>query len=816
MTILADARHTLRQILKAPGFFGTVLVVLALGIGATTAMFSLVECLLVRPLPYPRPTELSMVWAVQPAVDPSPVSLPDFLDWKASATSFRTMAALEYDAFTLTSEGQPPENLRGTLVTGEFFPTFELAPMRGRLLGPDDDRQGAPRVCVVSSDLWKRRFSSDPDVVGKAIMLNGVPFTVVGVAAEGFRFGGPYTDRADIWAPLAVTLERYSEHLVSGRGSHFLHVIGRRKAGVTVTDATAEVARIASVLQTSHADTNVSVGARVEDLHETLVGSSKGGVWTLFAAVGLVFLVVCANVGNLLLGRAEARRGEMAVRAALGATRGRLVAQVMTETVVVFLIGAGLGALLSRFFVGTFASSLVDGPGAATLDVRVDGWALAFAMLASTVSGLAFGLVPALAAANTSPQAVLKATEARAGTSRTQVLVRQGLVIAQVALAVALLVTSGLALRSFAALVAKSPGFDATDLSTTRTFLPAPKYADDARSVRFYEQLAERLAAEPTVLSVGGDSTLPYCGSNSNGSFHIEGRPEFPPGARPLLARNVVLPGYFETMRIPLLEGRTLTADDRADGRLVMVVSRGVAERFFPGESAIGKRIDWGTEKDGEKPVFREIVGVVGDVLRRGLDHPAEAEAYVPIAQAPTRWMVMVARTRPGMADALAQRMPELVRQVDPDQAPGGTRLLSDRVADSVGSRRTLVVMLGAFAASALVLATLGLFGLVSYTTSRRTRELGLRVALGATPGDVVRQVVEGGMRMLGIGLAVGLVLSVAMGRALAARVSGIGSFDLLVFVGVPLVLAFSGVLACLIPAVRAVRIPAAVALRYE
>lgn len=815
MNLLSDARHTLRQILKAPGFFGTVLVVLSLGIGATTAMFSLVECLLVRPLPYPRPTELSMVWAVQPAVDPSPVSLPDFVDWKAGATSFRTMAAVEYEAFTLTSEGQPPENLRGASVTGEFFPTFELAPMRGRLLGPEDDRQGAPRVCVVSSDLWKRRFSSDPDVVGKTIMLNGVPFTVVGVAAEGFRFGGPYTDRADIWAPLAVTLERYADNLVSGRGSHFLHVLGRRKAGVTVTDASAEVARIASALAASHVDTNTSVGARVEDLHETLVGSSKGGVWTLFAAVGLVFLVVCANVGNLLLGRAEARRGEMAVRAALGATRGRLVAQVMTETVVVFLIGAGLGALLSRFFVGTFATSLVDGPGAATLDVRVDGWALAFAVSASTVSGLAFGLVPALAAANTSPQAVLKATEARAGTSRAQVLVRQGLVVAQVAMAVALLVTSGLALRSFAALVAKSPGFDATDLETTRTFLPAPKYADDARSVRFYEQLSERIAAEPSVLSVGGDSTLPYCGSNSNGSFRIEGRPEFPPGARPLLARNVVLPGYLETMRIPLLEGRTLTADDRAGGRLVMVVSRSVAERFFPGESPIGKRIDWGTE-EGEKPVFREIVGVVGDVLRRGLDRPAENEAYVPIAQAPTRWMVMVARTRPGMADSLAQRMPELVRQVDPDQAPAGTRLLSDRIADSVGSRRTLVVMLGAFAASALLLATLGLFGLVSYTTSRRTRELGLRVALGATPSDVVRQVVEGGMRMLGIGLAVGLVLSVAVGRALAARVSGIGSFDPLVFVGVPLVLALSGVLACAIPAVRAVRIPAAVALRYE
>jgi len=814
MNVLLDARHALRQMSKSPGFFATILLVLALGIGATTATFSLVECLLLRPLPYPRASELTMVWAVQPRVDPSPVSLPDFMDWKAGATSFRTLAAVEYEGFTLTSEGQYAENLRGASVTGDFFPTFELLPLHGRLIGPDDDRPSAPRACVISADLWRRRYAADPAVVGKTLTLNGVPYTLVGVAAEGFRFAGPNIDRVDVWAPLAVAFDRYQEDLLKGRGNHFLNVLGRRKSGVSLADADAEIRRIAGALAAANPDTNTQVGARAEDLHETLVGSSKAGVWILFAAVGLVFLVVCANVGNLLLSRAEARRGEMAVRAALGATGRRLAAQVVTETVVVFLVGAALGAVLSRFFVGAFAGGLVEGPGASTIDVEVDVVALGFAALVATLAGLVFGLVPALAVAKTSPHVVLKESAARAGTSRAQVLTRGALVVGQVALAAALLVTSGLALRAFAKLVATPTGFDADDVVMARMFLPAPKYGDDERSTRFFEQLLERIAREPGVVSVGGDSTLPFAGSNSNGSFQIEGRPEPPLGDHPLLARNVVLPGYFETMHIPVLAGRTFTAEDRADGRLVMVVSHSVAERFFPGEDPIGKRIDWG--HDDDKPVFREIVGVVGDVIRRGLDKPPENEGYVPMAQAPSRWMIVVARTRPGSANALAERIPELVRQVDPEQAPAGTKLLAERVHDAVGNRRTLTSLLGAFAASALVLATLGLFGLVSYTTTQRTRELGLRVALGATPGEVVRLVTRGGLRLLAIGLVVGLGLGLVVGRWLATRVPGVTPFDLAVFAVVPSVLAVAGALACVVPSLRAVRIPAAVALRYE
>ncbi len=816
MPIFNDVRHTFRQFTKAPLFFATVLFVLVMGIGATTAMFSLVECLLLKPLPYPRASELTMVWAVQPRVDPSPVSLPDFLDWKAGATSFRTLAAVEYDAFTLTSEGAAAENLRGASVTGDFFPTFEIAPLRGRLLGPDDDRLGAPRTCVISSALWHRRFASDPDAIGKTLMLNGVPFTLVGVAAEGFRFAGPYTDRADVWAPLAVAYDEYAASLVGGRGNHFLHVVGRRKAGVSVEAAGAEVSRIASAIEAANPETNARVGARAEDLHETLVASSRSGVWILFASVALVFLVVCANVGNLLLTRAESRRGEMAIRAALGATGRRLATQVVTETVVVFAIGALLGAIVARFFVELFASGLVESPGASTLDVNVDVLALAFAVVTSTLAGLVFGLVPAIAVARTTPHSVLKQSATRAGTSRAQVLTRGALVVGQVALAAALLVTSGLALRAFSKLSATPTGFDAEDLVTSRMFLPVPKYAEDGRTRRFFADLAAKIANEPGVVAVGGDSTLPFSGSNSNGSFSVEGRPEYPAGDHPLLARNVVLPGYFETMRVPLLAGRSITADDREDGRLVMVVSKSVADRIFPGEDPIGKRINWGDQHGDAKPIYREIVGVVGDVLRRGLDQPAELEAYVPLAQAPSRWMVMVARTRPGMAHALVDRMPELVRQVDPDQAPAGTKLLSERLHDAIGSRRTVTALLGAFAAAALLLATLGLFGLVSYTTAQRTRELGLRMALGATPAGVVRLVTQGGMRLLGIGLAVGLFLALVVGRFLATRVPGVSAFDLVVFAAVPLVLAFAGAIACVVPAWRAVRIPAAVALRYE
>ena len=813
--LLVDTRHAFRGMARAPAFFATLLFVLALGIGATTAMFSLVECLLLRPLPYPRPAELTMVWATQPQVDPSPVSIPDFVDWRKAATSFERMTAVESEAYTLTSEGAAPENLPGASVSGDFFPMFGLAPLHGRFFGNEDDRVDAPKTVVISEGLFQRRFAGDPRAVGTTVTLNGVPYILVGVAPVGFRFSAPFSDRTDLWTPLAASHVGYAAEAVSGRGSHFLQVMGRRKPGVSLAQAEAELKTIAKTLEVANPDTNTRVSVRVEDLHDSLVGSSRSGVWVLFASVGLVFLVVCANVGNLLLTRAGARRGEMAARAALGATSTRLAAQIVTETVVVFLVGAALGAFLARFMVSELAGGLVEQAGAMTIPVAVDMGALTFAVVLSLVSGLVFGLVPAFAVARVEPQAVLKEAAARAGTSQSQKTTRSGLVVVQVALAFALLVGSGLSLRAFDR-VAKTPtGLVSEDVATARVFLSEASYRDSKRVVRFYDDLLARVAREPGVLSTAAGSTLPFCGSNSNGSFRIEGRPAFPPGERPLIERNVVTPGYFETLGIPVLRGRAITAEDRAEGRLVIVVSQTMVDRFFPGEDPIGRRIDWGDNETDER-TWREIVGVVGDVRRRSLERPPAAETYVPLAQKATRWMIVAAHTRPNQASALLERVPQMVREIDPQEAPASRKLLSERVADSFGNRKHVTALLAAFAGTALVLATLGLFGLVSYSTGQRTRELGLRMALGATPEGVVGMVVAGGVKLLAAGMAVGVVLAIVVGKILSARLSGIVATDALVYATIPVVLGVAGVLACLVPAIRAVRIPAAVALRYE
>jgi putative ABC transport system permease protein len=812
--ILFDVRFALRLVRRGPAFFATLLAVLVAGIGATTAMFSIVNSLLLQPLPYAHPEQLTMVWATQPLVDPSPTSIADFLDWKAQATTFDRMSAMNHEGFSLTSEGARPEPLAGASVTGDFFPLLDVKALHGRLLGPDDDRAGGPRVAVVSAALWRRRFGSEPGLVGRTILLDAIPHTVVGVGPEGFRFSGPYSDGVDVWTPLAVTYADYAKASTAERGSHFLNVIGRRKPGVSLASAQAQLTSIAKSLAVAHPDTNTRVGIRIEDLHDALVGRSRTGVWVLFAAVALVFLIVCANVANLLLTRAQTRRGEMAARAALGATSARLAAQIVTETVVVFLLGAAGGALVSRWLVDLFASGIIDSGGASTIDIRVDAVALLFSIGVCLGCGLFFGLVPALAVSRVVPQAVLKESAARAGISRSQRAVRGGLVVAQVAVAFTLLVGSALALRAFAKVAAVPPGFDASDLATARIVLPGAKYADDGRAAAFYEDVLARVAAHPGVHGAAANSALPMAGSNSNGSFEIEGRPAWQPGERPVLERNIITPGYFATMRIPLLRGREFTDEDRREGRLVMIVSQATAERFFPGVDPIGHRVDWGDREDEEAHEWREIVGVVADVRRRGLASPIAAESYVPLAQHANRWMIVVARSP--RAEALLQELPGIVQSVDPDQAVSSRRLMADRLADTIGSQRYVALLLGAFALASLFLATLGIFGLMSYATTARTRELGLRMALGSTPEAAIALVMKGGLRLLAAGLGLGLVIALLAGRVLASRVEGVAAFDLPAYAAIFVILGVAGLLACLIPAWRAVRIPPASALRYD
>lgn len=809
-SILSDARLALRLLARSPGFTFTILTVLSLGIGATTAMFSIVESLLLRPLPYERPEELSMIWCTKPNIGPSTASLPDFLEWREQGRAFAQMTAVDYDAISLSSEGALPENLPGASVSGDFFPMFGIHAKLGRLFGPEDDRVGGPKVVVLSAAVWHRRFGGDPGIIGRTLTLNGEPHTVLGIAPEGFRFSGPYSDRADVWIPLAVHRKDFA---TLERGDHFLHVLARRKTSVSLSEAQAQLSAVAKSLEAKYPNSNTGKGVQVVELKEALVGSSRDGIWILFAAVALVFLVVCANVASLLLTRAAARRGEMATRAALGATGGQLSAQLITETLVLFLIASFFGGLLAFWLVEVIAPGIIQSGGAFTIDIRVDAIALAGAILATLICGLIAGLAPATVVLRVEPQAVLKESAAQAGISRAQRRVRGVLVVAQVALAFTLLVGSGLSLRTFWTLASTPPGFDPNNLATARVVLHEARYPSDAKVLEFYQALLSQLAAQPGVSSVAANSTLPLAGSNWNGSFQIEGRTPWAPGERPVMGRNIVTPGYFATMRIPLLKGRDFTEADVAGGRLVVIISQSAADKFFPGEDPIGRRLDWGEDRVDPHP-WREIIGVAGDVRRFGLARPTTPESYAPMAQQPNRWMGLVARS--GRAESFLKDLPGIVQSVDPEQAVASRRLMSARYADSIGPQRFTAVLLSAFAGVALLLATIGVFGLVSYSTAQRTREIGVRLALGADPFEVLRLVMAEGLRLLGLGLGLGALGAFFVGQRLGSTSPPERGLDVLVYLLIFVILALTGALASLLPAWRAVRIPPSVALRYE
>jgi putative ABC transport system permease protein len=813
-SFVSDAGFALRLLRRSPGFAVTLIGVLVLGIGAATAMFSVVSSLLLRPLPFPHPEQLTTLYNVEPEISDGPVSVRDFLDWKEQATSFSEMAVIGHEYYSVASEGERPESLPGAQVSGDFFPMLGVPPLRGRLLGPEDDRVGGPAVAVIGAELWHRRFASDERAVGKTIALGGEPFTIVGIAAEGFRFSGAKSDRSDVWVPLAVAKRSYpflsSEE---GRGSHFLEAIGRRKPGVSLAQSDAEIHSIAARLELEHRKSRGKISARAEDLHETLVGSSRSSIGILFAAVLLVFVIVCANVANLLLARTASRRAEMAARAALGATRGRLVAQLLIETLVVFCLAAVGGALVARLLVAELGTRLLESPALA-IDLRVNGTALAFSIGLAVLFGFVVGLVPAAEACLVPPQTALKDSGARASLGRGARWARGGLVIVQVALACALLVGSGVAVRAYVKLASTPLGFEPDDLATATVVLPAAKYSDDNKLIGFYRDLITKVAAQPGVTSVSANGSIPMGSAGHNGSFSIEGRPSWPPGDEPVLERHTVMPGFFRTLGIPILRGRDFTDADVKDGRLVMVISKTTADRFFPGQDPIGQRIDWGDVNSENKTLWREIVGVVGDVRHIDWDKQLQPESYAPHAQHPDRYMTVVARTSRG--EAFLHEFPDAVASIDSQQAVASRRWMSDRVAQALGPERFTVQLLGTFAFVALALATLGIFGLVSYATTQRTREFGIRLALGSSPRGLVALVMRDGARLLAPGLVLGLVGAVFAGRAIASRIDGASGFDPILALTIVAVLGVAGALASLIPALRAARIPPAISLRYE
>lgn len=810
--VLADARFSLRLLRRTPVFGLTLVTILVAGIGATTAMFSIVMALLVRPLPFPHPEELTMVWTHQPRLTETPFSLPDFEDLKGRSTSFSGLTAIESRGLTISGDGQLASVLSTSMVSGDFFSVIGLPPLRGRLLGPEDDRVGAPRTCVISAKLWRDRLGGG-DVIGRTITLDGEAWTVVGIAAEGFTFASPRDGSAEIWLPIATAESQYERmREPTGRGWHFAVAFGRRKPGVSLAAAQAEATGIARSLETSFPQSNTGVGFDLVDLQDAVVGPARSNVWILFGAVAVVFLVMCANVGNLLLARAASRRAEMAARAALGATPGRLVAQLVTETATIFVVAALGGTLLARWLVGVFGRGIVTASGVAATDAPVAWTALVFALVTALVCGLVFGLVPAFEAMRVSPQSVLKEAGGRSATGGLR-RVRGGLVVVQVALAFTLLAASGSAARAFVKITSAPLGIDPTDVATFSLQLPVTRYRDD-RTPAFWQSLVERLRAEPGVLDAAAASSIPLGHSNSNSSFRIEGKPEPTPNDRPHFGRQEVTPGYFATMGIPLLRGRLLSETDVKESRNVIVISRRAAEQYFPGEDALGQRIDFGDSDDDSVHNWREIVGVVGDVRHLDFRTPIIPESYAPVAQFPAQRVFLVVKTK--RAEAMLQDAKRIIASLDPELGISSRRTMEVRVDETLASQRFSTALLAAFAIAGLVLATLGIFGLVSYTTNQRTRELGIRLALGSPPRGVLAVVMREGMLLLGVGLGVGLVAALLVGRELAERVREAVAFDPLVVGSIVAVLGVAGTVASLLPALRAIRIPPAVALRYE
>lgn len=794
-----DLRFALRQLRSHPGFTAVVLLTLGLGIGANTAMFSVVDAVLLRPLPYPEASRLVLLQGHKEGIGNEAASVPDFLDWKAQSRSFSGMTAFAGASLNLAaSDGRPPQRLVAARVTSDFFRTLGVAPSPGRGFTAQEDRPGAGKVVVLGRSLWKDRFGADPDVIGRAVTLNGEPYTVVGIAAPGFEF----PSWAQAWTPVAPQPGSPGQ----GRRSDFLGVVGRLAPGVTLEAARADMAAIGQRLERQYPATNTGWSVAVTPLRERIVGDVRPALLVLLGAVGLVLLIACANVANLLLARGAARRRELAMRAALGAPRRRLVGQLLAESLVLSVLGAGLGILLT--FWATRALVGLD-PGALPRlsEVHLDGAVLLFALGAALVTTVLFGLVPALRLTRTDLRGELVDGARTAGSIGRGVLDR-GLVAAQVAIAVVLLVGAGLLIRSFAHLQGVDPGFRARGVLTARVSLPDNRYPDDPRVREFWTSLLARVGRLPGVTEAGVTTDLPLQ-SGSYLSFRVQGRPA--PGRDEVQDAVVCSVGgdYFQALGIPLVRGRLPDARDGPGDRPVAVIDRAMARRYWGEHDPIGDRISF----DGNR--WYTIVGVVGSVRTESLDRPGYPHAYLSVLQSPRHGMALALRTD-GDPTALAGAVRAAVGALDPTLPVYSLRSMREIVETSILRPRFDVATLATFAALALLLALIGIYGVLSYAVSRRLRELGVRMVLGADRGATIRFVLRLGMTPVLAGVAVGLAGAVLAVRVLSGLLYGVSPLDPVTFVLVPAALVAVAALACWLPAWRATRVDPVHALRSE
>ena len=798
-----DVAFALRQLRRSPTFAAVAVITLGLGVGATTAIFSVVDGVLLRPLPYPNADRLVRVWHVEAKQSQRDDATPaDFFDWRERSRSFAAIAGFQYYGHDVRGADGRTTSINSWLVTEAYFTVLGVAPRLGRVLLPDDFKPGAPRVAVISTALWQQRFGGDPSVLGREETLDGMQHTIVGVMPVAFQF----PDKRHIWAPKLFTDDEKSD-----RGSTYVAVVARLRPGVSLEAAQQDMSRVARDLSAEHPRTNAGVGIQIAAVPDELLGSVRPALLVLLGAVVCVLLVACANVANLMLARGADRGREFAIRAALGAGRTRLARQMLTESAILAVFGCAAGLFLGRWGLKVLiALSPASLPRAdeITLDARV----LAFAVAISLATAFACGLAPVRAFSRPNLHDAVREGGRGTSASGARLRVRGVLIVAEVALALVLLVGSGLLIRSFVSLLRVDPGFSAADRAMVQVFL-YDLYPKAEQRVGFMRDAMERLGAGPGVRSVGAVSAMPFARANIGveTEMTIQGRPAPMAGEAPNVYTTTATNGYFETMGVALRRGRTFTAADGANAPRVALISESLAKRHFPDEDPIGKRI--AVRFDGGQ--VREIVGIVADVRHDGLQEAPRVEMYMPHAQFPFGSMTFVVRTE---GDA-AGKLPALQRAIweaNPNQAIYAAATLESLVADSLRERRFNLSLIGGFAALALILAAVGVYGLISYSTMRRTNEFGVRLALGASGTQIVTAAMRDGVRFAVIGVALGLVASYALTRAMASMLFEVSATDPITYAVLALVMLAVAAAASFVPARRALEVDPVTALRGD
>ena len=805
-TIQQDIRHAMRRLFKSPGFTLIGTLTLALGIGANSAIFSVVNAVLLRPLPYSQPDRLVGIYHFQNG-ERATMSGPNFVDVKRMSKTLADAAAVARSRVVLTGEGEP-SRLTIAEVSASLFDLLGVQPLQGRGFHSEENEPGHNKVAVLSYPLWHQRFGGDRRVIGKTIVVDGVSTEIVGVMPEGFAFPSDTM----LWIPLEYT----KEFTTTQRAAWYLDAVGRVKPGIPIEHAAAEIDAIGKQLAKQYPDADAGLDITAVSLHEAMVGDIRKAVLVLLGAVGFVLLIACTNVANLLLARAASRETEMAVRSALGAARGRLVRQLLTESVLLGAAGGTLGLLFA--FWGVDALVALQPAGIPRLsDVHVDRWVVLFTFAVSIATGLIFGVVPALHSTGASVAGGLKDAGRGALTSRAGSRVRGVLVIAEVALAVVLLVGAGLLIRSFVKLTSVDPGFHAAQALTFELSLPESRYPLESQQVDFFGRLLTNLHAVPGVDRAAAVISLPLSGSSIVLSFEIAGRPPLPVSQQPVMQVRVATNDYFRAIGIPLKRGRIFTDDDRPGSPPVVVITESAARQYFPGDDPIGKKITLGWGRGPGKPrAGGVVVGIIGDVKDSGLDEPNPPQLYLPYQQWPVHSMSVLLKTVVPAA-AVADAARRAVYATDPNIPISSVRTLDQIVAKSISQPYFYATLLAVFAVLALALAAIGVFGVLSYAVAQRTREIGIRMALGAQERNVLTLIVRQAMTFAVVGVALGSGLALTLARPLVAKMLfNTSPHDAATFCGVALVLAAVALVASYIPARRATRVDPIVALRSE